>query len=123
MGIDDGWSAGGRCYERLRRTIGPDFGDGVLDAIDRRDTELARVEAERDAAVAEVKDLRVLLFTSEELGAELRETRTDAREEVKRLRDALRRHVCQHVECSDPTTHPGCHAKAVLSVRLATEEE
>ena len=56
MGIDDGWSKGGRCYERLRRTIGPDFGDGVLDAIDRRDTELARVEADRDAALAKVED-------------------------------------------------------------------
>ena len=58
MGIDDGWSKGGRCYERLRRTIGPDFGDGVLDAIDRRDTEIARVEAERDAAVAKMAAVR-----------------------------------------------------------------
>ena len=60
MGIDDGWSKGGRCYERLRRTIGPDFGDGVLDAIDRRDTELARVEAERDAALAKVAAVRAV---------------------------------------------------------------
>ena len=62
MGIDDGWSKGGRCYERLRRTIGPDFGDGVLDAIDRRDAELARVEAERDAAVALLR--RVAQYTA-----------------------------------------------------------
>ena len=31
-----------------------------------------------------------------------------------RLAEALRRHECQHVECSDIDTHAGCHAKAVL---------
>ncbi|HUU35059.1 MAG TPA: hypothetical protein VMW48_13435 [Vicinamibacterales bacterium] len=66
MSIDDGWSKGGRHYDRLRARIGPDFGDCVLDAIDRRDAEiealddlaaslhdeLERTRAERDMMVA-----------------------------------------------------------------------
>lgn len=35
--------------------------------------------------------------------------------EIVRLRAALSRHTCQHVECSDPRTHAGCHAKMVLA--------
>ncbi len=64
-------------------------------------------------------DYEVLLAVKEGIGARhrlevVKEAFADERNRSNLLREALKRHVCQHLECSDVETHAGCHARAVL---------
>ena len=91
-------------------------------AADRRNAELAQSEKERSYLTQQKSFALGNVAMSHEEGCEclgcenlrLRRERDEAREEAVRLRAALSRHVCQHVECSDVETHAGCHARAAL---------